>query len=63
MFYSPFGLTQAALTDLMPNRMRAVSSALWIIVTNLFAATFGPLMVGVLNDRVFHGPNVHPTQR
>jgi hypothetical protein len=40
-----------------------VSSALWIIVTNLFAATFGPLMVGVLNDRVFHGPNVHPTQR
>jgi MFS family permease len=52
-----FGITQAALTDLMPNRMRALTSALYITLTNLFAATLGPLVVGVLNDHVFHDPS------
>jgi MFS family permease len=52
-----FGITQAALADLMPNRMRAFTSALYISMTNLFSATLGPLAVGVLNDTVFRGPS------
>jgi MFS family permease len=51
-----FGIVQASLADLLPNRMRAVISALYIATTNIFAATLGPLLVGILNDRVFTGP-------
>lgn len=51
-----FGLVQASLAELLPNRMRAVASACFIAASNLLAATLGPLLVGVLNDRVFHDP-------
>jgi MFS family permease len=51
-----FGIVQASLADLLPNRMRAVISALYIATTNIFAATLGPLLVGILNDRVFRAP-------
>jgi len=51
-----FGIVQASLADLLPNRMRAVISALYIATTNIFAATLGPLLVGVLNDHVFKDP-------
>jgi MFS family permease len=51
-----FGIVQASLADLLPNRMRAVMSALYIATTNIFAATLGPLLVGVLNDHVFRDP-------
>jgi MFS family permease len=51
-----FGIVQASLADLVPNRMRAVISALYIATTNIFAATLGPLLVGVLNDHVFTDP-------
>lgn len=51
-----FGIVQASLADLLPNRMRAVISALYIATTNIFAATLGPLLVGILNDHVFKDP-------
>jgi MFS family permease len=51
-----FGIVQASLADLLPNRMRAVVSALYIATTNIFAATLGPLLVGVFNDHVFQDP-------
>ncbi|HEY4443129.1 MAG TPA: MFS transporter [Steroidobacteraceae bacterium] len=51
-----FGIVQASLADLLPNRMRAVISALYIATTNIFAATLGPLLVGILNDHVFRDP-------
>ncbi|MEC4592141.1 MFS transporter [Nitrospirillum amazonense] len=51
-----FGLVQACLAELVPNRMRAIASACYIASSNLLAATFGPLLVGVLNDHVFHDP-------
>jgi MFS family permease len=51
-----FGIVQASLADLLPNRMRAVMSALYIATTNIFAATLGPLLVGMLNDHVFRDP-------
>jgi MFS family permease len=51
-----FGIVQASLADLLPNRMRAVISALYIATTNIFAATLGPLLIGILNDHVFKDP-------
>lgn len=51
-----FGLVQAALTELLPNRMRAFGSACYVAASNLLAATTGPLLVGLLDDRVFHDP-------
>jgi MFS family permease len=51
-----FGIVQASLADLLPNRMRAVISALYVATTNIFAATLGPLLVGILNDHVFRDP-------
>jgi MFS family permease len=48
-----FGIVQASLADLLPNRMRAVVSALYVATTNIFAATLGPLLVGIFNDHVF----------
>jgi MFS family permease len=51
-----FGIVQAALADLAPNRMRAIVSALYIATSNIFAATLGPLLVGILNDRVLKDP-------
>lgn len=53
-----FGLVQAALTELLPNRMRAFGSACYVAASNLLAATAGPLLVGVLNDQVFHDPRM-----
>jgi MFS family permease len=52
-----FGIVQASLADLLPNRMRAVISALYIATTNILAATLGPLLVGLLNDHVFKDPS------
>jgi MFS family permease len=51
-----FGIVQASLADLLPNRMRAVISALYIATTNIFSATLGPLLVGIFNDHVFKDP-------
>lgn len=51
-----FGLVQAALTELMPNRMRALATASFIATSNLLSATLGPLLVGLLNDHLFHNP-------
>jgi MFS family permease len=51
-----FGIVQASLADLLPNRMRALISALYIATTNIFAATLGPLLIGIFNDHVFRDP-------
>jgi MFS family permease len=51
-----YGLSQAAIADLMPNRMRGQTTAIYSLVNNLLAATVGPLLVGFLTDRVFHDP-------
>lgn len=54
---SGFSLCQAALAELVPNRMRAQTTALYSLTTMLFASTVGPLMIGVLNDHVFMDPS------
>ncbi len=49
-----FGLVPAALTELLPNRMRAVATACFIATSNLLTAASGPFLVGALDDHVFH---------
>jgi len=54
---SSISLCQSALAELVPNRMRAQTTALYSLITMLFASTVGPLMIGVLNDHVFQDPS------
>ncbi|GAA0334586.1 MFS transporter [Sphingomonas oligophenolica] len=49
-----FGLTHATLAELLPNRVRAFGAACFIAASNIYAATLGPLSVGLLDDQVFH---------
>jgi hypothetical protein len=52
----PFGSAAAALQQVVPNVMRAQIISLYILVTNLVGAGFGPLVTGMLTDRVFASP-------
>ena len=49
-----YGLSQPSIVDLMPNRMRAQTISLYGLLNNLLGVALGPVIVGVLNDRVFH---------
>ncbi len=49
-----FGLAQASIADLVPNRMRAQTIALYGLLNNLLGVVLGPVLVGLLNDDVFH---------
>lgn len=50
----PMGTALAAVQFIFPNQLRAQVSALVLFFLNLGALTLGPLMPGLLNDRVFH---------
>lgn len=52
----PFGSAAAALQQVAPNRMRAQIISLYILITNLIGAGFGPLATGLLTDHVFGSP-------
>jgi len=52
----PFGSAAAALQLVAPNRIRAQIISLYVLVTNLVGAGFGPLVTGVLTDHVFRSP-------
>jgi MFS family permease len=54
------GLAQAAIAQLLPNRVRGLGSALFIATTNLLLATGGTLLIGLLTDHVFHDPQALP---
>lgn len=49
----PPGLSVAALQVVVPNRIRARVTALYLLAVTMVAVTLGPLAVGVLNDYVF----------
>ena len=53
----PYGAATAAVQEMIPAAMRATFSALFLFVVNLLGLGGGPLMVGFLNDRLFHDPN------
>lgn len=53
----PYGSATAAIQEIVPNKMRAIFSAFFLFVVNIIGLGFGPLIVGVLTDKVFDDPN------
>ena len=49
----PYGAAAAAVQELVPNRMRAQVSALYLFVVNVVGLGLGPTAVALLTDRVF----------
>lgn len=51
----PFGVAAAAIQEIMPANMRGLASAVYLFVINLVGMGAGPLLLGVLNDKIFTG--------
>jgi MFS family permease len=51
---SPLGAGTAAVSEVTPNRMRAMASALYLFMVNILGLVFGPLSVALLTDHYFH---------
>lgn len=49
----PFGAAPAAIQEMMPPRMRAQASAIYLFVVNLIGLGLGPAAVGLVTDQVF----------
>ena len=58
MFFGAFsyGAAPAALQLITPNRMRAMTSALYLVLVNLVGLMAGPVITGALTDYVFRSP-------
>jgi MFS family permease len=50
----PMGTSPAALQRIFPNQVRGQVSALFLFFLNLGGLSLGPLLPGLLNDRLFH---------
>ncbi len=50
----PLGASSAAIQEIMPNQARAMASAVYLLILNLIALGFGPTLVALLTDYVFH---------
>jgi MFS family permease len=50
----PMGTSAAALQRIFPNQVRGQVSALFLFLLNLGGLSLGPLLPGLLNDRLFH---------
>lgn len=51
---SPLGAGTAAISGITPNRMQAMTSALYLFMVNILGLVFGPLSVALLTDKYFH---------
>ncbi len=51
---APFGVAPAAITQMMPNTMRAQASAIYLFTINLIGLGIGPTAVALTTDYVFH---------
>lgn len=49
----PLGVAASAIQDLVPNRMRGQTSAIYLFVVNLVGLGIGPTAVALVTDRVF----------
>jgi MFS family permease len=54
----PFGAATAALQEIMPNQVRALSSAILLFIVNLVGMGLGPLLVAFFTDKVFKDENM-----
>ena len=52
----PFGVAPAAIQEMMPNRMRAQASAVYLFVVNLVGMGLGATAIAVVTDYVFGNP-------
>lgn len=52
----PYGAATAALQEIIPANMRGTFSAFYLFVINLIGLGCGPLLVGLINDKVFGTP-------
>ena len=50
----PLGASSAAIQEIMPNQARAMASAVYLLILNMIALGFGPTLVALLTDYVFH---------
>jgi MFS family permease len=49
----PFGVAPAAIQEMMPNRMRAQASAVYLFIVNAIGLGLGPIAVAYLTEDVF----------
>lgn len=49
----PFGVSASAIQDLVPNRMRGQTSAVYLFIVNLIGLGIGPTAVAMFTDYVF----------
>ena len=54
----PFGVAPAAIQEMMPNRMRAQASAVYLFVLNLIGLGLGPSAVAWCTDLIYEDPNM-----
>lgn len=54
----PSGLGLAALQDIVPNELRGRVVALYLVVVNFLAYSFGPLLGGLIGDQLFGGKSL-----
>ncbi len=52
---APFGVSAAAIQQMMPNYMRGQASAIYLFVVNLLGLGIGPWLVAFFTDYVFRG--------
>jgi MFS family permease len=52
---APFGVSAAAIQQMMPNNMRGQASAIYLFVVNLLGLGIGPWAVAFFTDYVFRG--------
>lgn len=57
----PNGLGTAALQFIVPNELRGQVMALYYVVVNFLSYTLGPLLGGLISDRVFGGQSLGNT--
>ncbi len=50
---APFGVAAAAVQELVPDRMRAQASALYLFVVSIIGLTLGPTVVALATDYLF----------
>jgi MFS family permease len=51
---APFGVAPAAITQIMPNDMRAQAAAIYLFVVNLIGLGIGPTAVAMTTDYIFN---------
>jgi len=53
----PFGVAPAAIQEMMPNRMRAQASAVYLFILNMIGLGIGPSAVAWCTDLIYKDPN------